>query len=84
LNASLDQLRQSYRRIDLAFAFPPSEHDFCISGVEKIRTNERQMSIFASSNADAVIERAHDLNAVSVEVAPVGLRDIFLETVKEN
>src|SRR6267154_2514202 len=84
LNASLDQLRQSYRRIDLAFAFPPSEHDFCISGAEKIRTNERQMSIFASSNADAVIERAHDLNAVSVEVAPVGLRDIFLETVKEN
>ena len=84
LNASLDQLRQSYRRIDLAFAFPPSEHDFRISGVEKIRTNERQMSIFASSNADAVIERAHDLNAVSVEVAPVGLRDIFLETVKEN
>jgi ABC-2 type transport system ATP-binding protein len=84
LNASLDQLRQSYRRIDLAFAFAPSEHDFRITGVEKIRTKERQMSIFASSNADAVIERAHDLNAVSVEVAPVGLRDIFLETVKEN
>ncbi len=84
LNASLDQLRQSYRRIDLAFAFAPSAHDFRITGVEKIRTNERQMSIFASSNADAVIERAHDLNAVSVEVAPVGLRDIFLETVKEN
>jgi hypothetical protein len=30
------------------------------------------------------LERAHDLNVVSVEVAPVGLRDIFLETVKEN
>ena len=84
LNASLDQLRQSYRRIDLAFAFAPSERDFRISGVEKIHTKERQMSIFASSNAEGVIERAHDLNAVSVEVAPVGLRDIFLETVKEN
>jgi len=84
LNSSLDQLRQSYRRIELAFAFAPSEHDFRISGVEKIRTKERHMSIFASSNAEAVIERAHDLHAVSVEVAPVGLRDIFLETVKEN
>jgi hypothetical protein len=42
------------------------------------------MSVFASKNAEAVIERAHDLGALSVEVAPVGLRDIFLETVKEN
>jgi hypothetical protein len=31
-----------------------------------------------------VIERAHDLRAISVEVAPLGLRDIFLETVKEK
>ncbi len=84
LNASLDHLRQSYRRIDLAFAAARSEDEFRISGVEKIRTKERQMSIFASSNTDAVIERAHDLNAVSVEVAPVGLRDIFLEMVREN
>ena len=42
------------------------------------------MSVFASGNAEAVIERARDLDAVSVEVAPVGLREIFLETVKEN
>jgi hypothetical protein len=42
------------------------------------------MSVFANDNADEVIQRARDLNAVYVEVAPVGLRDIFLETVKEN
>jgi len=42
------------------------------------------MSVFASRNAEALVERAHRLNAVSVEVAPVGLREIFLETVKEN
>jgi hypothetical protein len=34
-------------------------------------------------NTEAVVERAHDLNALSVEVVPVGLRDIFLETVNE-
>ncbi len=34
------------------------------------------MSVFASRNAEAVIERAHDLDAVSVEVAPVGLRTL--------
>jgi ABC-2 type transport system ATP-binding protein len=84
LDASLDSLRELYRRIDLVFAFPPPEREFQISGVERIRTKGRQMSLFVSGNAEAVTERAHNLNASSVEVAPVGLREIFLETVKEN
>jgi ABC-2 type transport system ATP-binding protein len=84
VDASLDQLRQFYRRIDLVFSSPPPEREFRISGVERIRTSGRQMCVFASSNADAVIQRAHDWNAVSVEVVPMALREIFLETVKEN
>ena len=84
VDASLDQLRQFYRRIDLVFSSTPPEREFRITGVERIQTTGRQMSVFASKNAEAVVERAHDLNAVSVEVVPVGLRDIFLETVKEN
>ncbi len=84
MDASLDQLRQSYRRIDLVFASVPPERDFHISGVERIRTHGREMSVFASRNTEAIIARARDFDAVSVEVAPVGLRDIFLETVKEN
>jgi ABC-2 type transport system ATP-binding protein len=84
MDASLDQLRQYYRRIDLVFPTPPPEREFRISGVQRIQTSGRQISVFASENTEAVIERAHDLDAISVEVAPVGLRDIFLETVKEN
>lgn len=84
LDAPLDSLRELYRRIDLVFAFPPPEREFQISGVERIRTNGRQMSLFVSGNAEAVTERAHNLNASSVEVTRVGLREIFLETVKEN
>lgn len=84
VDAPLDELRQSYRRIDLVFPFPAPECEFRISGVESIRTSGHQMSVLASGNAEALVERAHRLNAVSVEVAPVGLREIFLETVKEN
>jgi len=84
VDASLDHLRQFYRRIDLVFSSLPPEREFRISGVERIQTRGRQMCIFASSNADAVIEHAREWNAVSVEVAPLGLREIFLETVKEN
>ena len=84
MDTSLDQLRQFYRRVDLVFSAPPPEREFRISGVQRIETSGRQMCVFASENAEAVVERAHDLNAVSVEVAPVGLRDIFLETVRET
>jgi ABC-2 type transport system ATP-binding protein len=84
LNASLDQLRQSYRRIDLVFASAAPVREFRMAGVEKIQTNGHKMVLFASSNAEAVVERARSLEAVSVEVIPVGLRDIFLETVKGN
>jgi ABC-2 type transport system ATP-binding protein len=84
VDASLDNLRRFYRRIDLVFPSAPPECEFQIAGVERIQATSNRVSVFASKNTEAVIERAHDLNAVSVEVAPVGLRDIFLETVKEK
>jgi ABC-2 type transport system ATP-binding protein len=83
LDLSLDRLRESYRRIDLVLPSQPAERDFQMSGVERIQTNGRQVSIFASGNAEAVVERANHLQAISIEVAPLGLRDIFLKTVKE-
>jgi ABC-2 type transport system ATP-binding protein len=84
VDASLDQLRELYRRIDMIFPFPPPEPEFCIHGVEKIQTRGCQMSVFASRNAEVIVERARSLNVLSVEVAPLGLRDIFLQTVKES
>jgi ABC-2 type transport system ATP-binding protein len=84
VDASLDDLRQFYRRIDVVFASAPVEREFQVTGVEKIHTAGCQMTVLASRNAETVVERAHELDAISVEVAPVGLRDIFLETVKEN
>ncbi|MGB2663177.1 MAG: ABC transporter ATP-binding protein [Candidatus Acidiferrum sp.] len=84
MDASVDQLRQSYRRIDMVFPSPPPEREFQISGVERITTAGNQVRIFSSGNAEAVVERARNLSVVSVEVAPVGLRDVFLETVREN
>jgi ABC-2 type transport system ATP-binding protein len=84
LDASLDDLRQSYRRIDLVFPSIPPERDFRVTGVEDIRTRGHQMSVVASRNVEAVVARAHDFNARSIDVTPIGLREIFLEKVKRN
>jgi ABC-2 type transport system ATP-binding protein len=84
LDSSLDDLRQSYRRIDLIFPSIPAEHEFRMTGVEDVRTRGNQMSLLASRNAEAVVARAHDFQATSIDVTPVGLRDVFLQKVKEN
>lgn len=84
LDASMDDLRQSYRQIDLAFPSVPSETAFRIAGVQGVRSKGHQMRIFASKNSEAVVERARDFYATSIEVTPVGLREIFLQTIKES
>jgi ABC-2 type transport system ATP-binding protein len=51
--------------------------------VESVRTRGQRLSVLASANADAVVERARGLAASSIQVAPVGLREIFLEKVTD-
>ena len=84
IDASLDDLRESYRRIDLVFSARYSPADFRLEGVEKVSVNLHGFTVLASGNADAVVERARTLNADSIEVTSVDLREIFLETVKEG
>jgi ABC-2 type transport system ATP-binding protein len=84
LDSSVDDLRESYRRIDLVFPSIPAERDFRIAGIEDVRTRGHQMSVLASRNAEAVVARAHDFHATSIDITPVALRDVFLQKVKEN
>ena len=80
---SLDHMRQEYRRITLGFAGDPPAA-FRIPGVEDVRTTGRQVEIFVTANAGAVVAEAQRALAVSVEVRPLGLRDVFLHTVQRR
>jgi ABC-2 type transport system ATP-binding protein len=82
IDASMDDLRQSYRQVDLVFPSVPDEREFRMAGVESIHTKGHQMRVFASRNAEMVMDRARRFYPTSIEVSPVGLREIFLETVK--
>ena len=81
---SLDEMRQDHRRITLGFSRQPPEHVFEMPGVRRIETSGRQIVLLASRGADAVVERARDLDAVAVDVAPLSLRELFLETVRDR
>jgi len=79
---SLDQLRQDYRRITAGFATSAPSSTFPVLGVEHVRVSGRQITLLATHNANGVAEHARSLGAVSVDVEPVSLREVFLQTVK--
>ncbi|WP_263416722.1 ABC transporter ATP-binding protein [Terriglobus albidus] len=83
LDMSLEQIRENYRRISLGFSNPAPQLQ-SILGVEKMRSEGRQITILASSNADAIAQMGRDRGAVDIDVSPVNLREIFLETVQER
>ena len=81
LDMALDQIRENYRRISFGFSTTAPQLE-PIRGVEKIRRDGRQISILASSNAEAIAQLGRERGAVDVHVSPVNLREIFLETVQ--
>jgi ABC-2 type transport system ATP-binding protein len=83
-DTSLDQVRQDYRRITFGFSTEPPRVEFPGESVGFVRTDGRQITLMATRNADAIIERVNLLGAASVEATPVSLRELFLATVKEE
>jgi ABC-2 type transport system ATP-binding protein len=81
LDTSLDDLREHYRAVTIGFASEPSQAAFQMPGVRRVQVHGRQVTVMASANAEAVVQRARSLGATSVQVASVTLREVFLEQV---
>jgi ABC-2 type transport system ATP-binding protein len=79
---SLEDMRKDYRRITLGFSDEPEPRRFSLPGVRNIQISGRQVTLVASGNSDAILEIVRDMGPVSVDVAPIGLREVFLDTVK--
>ena len=84
LEGSLDHLRDNFRRIHLVFDDPPPPEAFRRDGVDRVIVQGRTVSILASRNVDEIAALGPLLAAKSVEVRSVGLRELFLEKVKED
>jgi len=84
LEGSLDHLRQKFRRVNLVFDDPPPPEAFRRDGVDQVIVRGRMISILASRNVDEIAALGPLLAAKSVEVQSVGLKELFLEKVKED
>jgi ABC-2 type transport system ATP-binding protein len=81
LTGALDDLRESYRRIQLVFDGDAPEPAFRAPGVVRTRRKGRVLTVLSSAGAEGILDEARALNPVSVDVIPVTLKEIFLETV---
>jgi ABC-2 type transport system ATP-binding protein len=78
---ALDDLRQNFRRIQLVFDGAAPEAAFHAPGVERVRREGRILTVWSSAGAELVLTEARALRPMSMDVAPVTLKDIFLESV---
>jgi ABC-2 type transport system ATP-binding protein len=78
---SLDDLRGNYRRIQLVFEGDAPNVKFHAGGVRRVQRKGRVLTILSSGGTEQVLDEARGYRPVSVDVVPVTLKDIFLETV---
>lgn len=82
LDAPLSDLLNNYRNITVEFPAQVPVPSFSLPGAERTWFIGRQARVLASSNIDGIVGYARAHNA-AVQVAPVNLRDVFLDIVKE-
>ena len=81
LTGALDDLRDNFRRVQLVFNREAPQTTFRAAGVARVRRQGRVLTVVTSGGAEPILDEARALGPVSVDVAPVTLKDIFLETV---
>ena len=81
VSGELDELRERFRRIQLVFEGDAPEPVFHAPGIQRVQRKGRVLSVLSSSGSDAILDEARRLSPVSIDVVPVTLKEIFLETV---
>jgi ABC-2 type transport system ATP-binding protein len=81
VTGALDDLRENFRRIQFVFDGDAPEPAFRAPGIERVRRKGRVLTVLSSAGAQGIVDEARALNPVSVDVVPVTLKEIFLETV---
>jgi ABC-2 type transport system ATP-binding protein len=81
VSGELDDLRERYRRVQVVFEHDAPDAAFRAPGAGRVRRQGRVLTVLASENAGAVVQEARALNPISVDVLPLTLKEIFLETV---
>jgi ABC-2 type transport system ATP-binding protein len=84
LTGELEALREGYRRIQLVFDGDAPAHAFRAAGVVRVQRQGRTLVVVSSVGGEEILHEARALGPVSLDVVPVTLKEIFLESVSEG
>lgn len=83
LETTIDSIAQDFRKLRGVYAGQLPAGALSIEGVKRVAIDGRMVSVFASHNVDAIAARmaAHSPQG-EIEILPVTLKDIVLESVR--
>jgi ABC-type multidrug transport system ATPase subunit len=84
VEGALDELKENYRRIHMVFEEEAPEKALLAAGAAQFRRDARSLTVFADRDVETIVDQAYLHNAVSVDVAPVTLKEIFLECARSE
>ena len=79
---ALDDLRAQYQRIQLVFEGEAPVFTIRAPGMHRLQRRGRVITILSANGGAAVLDELRGYRPVSVDVSPVTLKDIFLESVR--
>lgn len=83
VSGTLDDLKERYRRVNIVLPERRAEPIPWLEGVERVTQEGRTISLLTSRNVNALVQQAQSSLGATVEVAPVTLKEIFLEHARE-
>ena len=84
VSGSLDELKTQYQRIQVVLENELHTPVHWVDGVAQVRLEGRTMSLLVSRNLEAILAQVRSLPTASTEQYPVSLKEIFMETVRNN
>jgi ABC-2 type transport system ATP-binding protein len=82
LDASLDAIAEDFHRVRAVYDHPVSAAALGIGADARVEAEGRTVSVVASGDVEAVVARMRAGSAVAVDVLPLTLKDVVLETIR--
>lgn len=82
VSGGLDDLRAQYQRIQLVFEGDAPAFKIHAPGTHRLQRRGRVITILSSNGGAAVLDELRGYRPASIDVSPVTLKEIFLDSVK--
>jgi len=83
VEGALDDVRAGFCRVRLVFADAAPAVDLGLPEVRRVERDGRTLALVSSGGPERIAAAARALNPVSVDVVPMTLKDIFLDSVED-